>query len=295
MKNKSLITFCIIITTIALLLFLTACTEKKTEKTLTPDRDVAESMAGAVSVSTGGALDQISDLCEFLDVSDVYHDTTNVERVLLKNFPPKSVTINKTYDEDNGIWTINIEKIRGDSLSIPFAHLYRKYTLQFKNAQGIPQRHYITESDTATTVNFSIKQGHGRHVTRRISQQLDSLMADWTVTDANKSLVTINGTYYRAAVDTITGFNRTRTSDHSLELTFHDIVAPRGIHPNLYSAVSGSLTGTFNAVVTFTSGTAYNETTIHRDINIVFGTGRGDITIGSKHYKADLYSGELLD
>lgn len=291
MKQRFFLSVCMIMLIISSFFFLMACSEEKSEQKLVPDRDVAETLAGAISYNTGGAIDQISDLCEFLDVND----TTKVEQVILKNFSPKSVSINRTYDSLNGFWTINVEKIRGDSLSAPFAHILRKYTLQFLNVNNIPQRNYVTAADTARTVLFSIKRGYGKHLTRRISQQLDSLSGAWTVTNAHLPEVTINGTYYRAATDTIRGFNRLRNSDHQLELNFNNIVAPRGVHPNIYQAVSGSLSGTFDAVITFISGTAYNETVIHRDFNVIFGDGNGSIILGSKHYWANLYSGELQD
>jgi hypothetical protein len=290
MKIKNFLTICLLIATVTVFLCLTACTDKKTEKTLTPDRDVAETTAGAVSFNTGGVVDQLSDLCEFLVA-----DTTKFSEVLLKDSSEKWESINKTYNYETGYWTINLERVRGDTLTIPNAHLFRKYTLRFLNVAGNPQKYYVTDADTARTVNFSIKRGWGEFKTRRISQVLDSLTADWTVTDANLPLVTINGTYYRAAVDTISGFNKVRTSDHWLELNFNDIEVPRGHQTNFYLAVSGSLTGLFHADITFSSGTAYSETTIDRNINVVFGQGRGNIALGTTSFKADLSTGELIN
>jgi len=290
MKFKRLLTICLLVTTVMVFLCLTACTEKSTTKTLTPDRDVAETTAGAIAQSTGGAVDQISDMCNFLVA-----DTTKFSEVLLKNSSEKWDSINKTYNDETGFWSINLERVLGDSLSVPYAHFYRKYTLQFCNVLGTPQKYYVTDSDTASTVYFNVKSGSGVFKTRRIHQQLDSLTAAWTISDANLPLVTVSGTYYRAAVDTISGFNKVRTSDNWLELSFTDIVAPRGHHTNFYSAVSGSISGLFHADITFTSGTAYNETTIDRNINIILGSGRGDITLGTNHFKADLSTGELVN
>lgn len=292
MKRKYFLTISLHLTLMLLLLLVTACDDKKTEKKLTADRDVAETTAGAISYSTGGAIDQIADLCELLDL----RDTTKVEQVILKDYPSRSVTVNKTYNEEQGFWTINVEKIRGDSLSIPYAHIYRKYTLKFLNEAGEAQRHYITEADTARTVKFAIKSGSGEFETRRISQQLDTLFSDWTITDANEPIVTINGTYYRAAVDKITGFNKERTSDHWLDLEFHDIHAPRGMQSNFYAAISGLISGHFHADITFQSAAAYTETSIDRNIEILLGGGNGQITWHTTaHYDADLYTGEVLD
>jgi hypothetical protein len=291
MKAKVFTNVCLILLSLIILLSFSACSEKEEEKVLTPDRDAAETISAALAIHPSGALDQLNDLCEILDVSD----TSKVETYFTQKYASRSVTVNKTYDEFTGYWTITVEKVRGDSLSIPFAHSKRIYKMQFLNANGAFQRHYITELDTARTVHFDIKHGEGTFKTRRITQELDSLSGSWIVTNAHKPMVTINGTYYKEATDTIRGWSRVRTSDHELELTFTNIVAPRGYSTSFYHAVSGTITGTFDALVTFISGTAYSETTIHRDINITLGSGRGIINTGTKQFTADLYLGELID
>jgi hypothetical protein len=262
---------------------LSSCKEKVKDITLTPDRDAAETTGGALAIGTGGAIDQISDLCEFLSV-----DATKAKS-------DRWVSMNKSYDSLSGYWTIHLERLRGLEGVIPFAHTHRLYTMQYLNANGDFQKYYKTGVDTARTVHFNVKRGWGVHQTRRISQQLDSLAAEWTVTDAHLPNVTINGTYYRAAVDTISGFNRLRTSNHQLNLNFSDVVVPRGSQPNLYAAISGHVTGSFHAVVTFLSGSAYSETTIDRTIDVTMGGGRGNLTIGNKAYVTDLYTGEVLN
>ncbi len=287
--KRYLIIICLIFS-LVLFFVITSCAEKDNEEKLTPDRDAGETIAGAMALSTGGAIDQMADLCEFL-----VYDSTEVDKVIMSHYNTRDYQMHKTYNEALGQWNITVERTRGIVGVIPYAHTTRNYILKYLDADGNPQHYYVTDSDTARTVNFRIMHGTGQFMTRRISHDLDSLGASWTITNANQEMVTINGGYHRAATDTIRGWNRIRASNHQLELNFEDVVAPRGPHQLFYQAVSGHVTGTFDAVVTFMSGTAYNETTIHRDIDIVFGNGRGDVTVGSKHYTADLYLGELID
>ena len=80
-----------------------------------------------------------------------------------------------------------------------------------------------------------------------------------------------------------------------MQLTFNDILAPRGEHTNFASIVSGNITGTLHAEIDFISGTAYNEQVIDRIIDIDFGSGRATISTGDKTFSGDIYSGEILD
>lgn len=290
MNAKRYLTISCLIFSLFLFIVFTACADKDSDEILTPDRDAGETIAGAMALSTGGVVDQLADLCEFL-----VDDTTKVAEVIMRNYNTRDYQMHKTYNAALGQWNITVERTRGIIGVIPFAHTYRNYILKYLDADGNPQKYYVTATDTARTVNFRIMLGTGEFMTRRISHKLDSLSASLIVTNAHQEMVTINGDYYKAAMDTIRGWNRIRKSNHQLQLNFADVVAPRGPHALFYQAVSGHVTGTFDAVVTFISGNAYNETTIHRDIDIVFGNGRGDITVGTKHFTADLFAGELID
>lgn len=285
---KCPILFLLVTFTISLL-FVTGC-EKANPDKLTADRDAAETTAGAIGLNTGGALDQISDLCDFL--------VPDLTQALDKHFPKTYFILNKAYNVGTGTWTIHIERERGIAGDTPYAYINRDYTLQFLNAGGFPQQLYVTGIDTARTVHFNVTQGSGTHRTRRISQQLDSLYAAWTITEAHLPIVTINGVYARAAVDTISGWDKLRTSNHKLQLTFSDITAPRGgqpAYPYFYQAVSGNIYGTFDADITFLSGSAYSEANVHRAINITLGEGKGIIETGISTFKAGLASGELVN
>ncbi len=289
MKKLSSIRLTAILCGLALILLLAACEKNSTnlEETPTISKDAAESLAGDLAYSTGGTIDQLMDLSTFA--------TVNGMEGLDAKYPNTYFDITRTYDPVSGEWSIHIERERGTSGSIPYAFVNRDYTLKYMDALGQAQQYYVVNADTARTIQFNVVQGSGRHITRRLSQQLNQLHAEWTVTNANQNFITINGTYNRAAVDTIRTWNRVRTSDHTLQLNVAEMSVPRGGYPALVNAISGHITGHFHADVTFTQGDSYSEHTIDRDIDIVIGSGRAEIEIGSESFIADIVSGELVD
>lgn len=274
----------------ALMLFsFGACGKNSTEISQNPsiEKDAAETITADLAYDTGGTLDQLIDLSTLA--------TAGGFEGLKGRYPDKHFSIQKTYDPVLGQWTIHIERERGILGQIPYAFISRDYLLQYLDAEGMPQQYYITAADTARTINFQVLGGQGRHQTRRLSQQLNQLNANWVLTNANQSVVTVNGTYYRAAVDTIRTYMRVRTSDHNLQLNITDLTLPRGSSPTLVNAISGVITGHFHADITFTNGSSYSENVIDRDINIVIGSGQASISLGSGTYLGDIVSGELVD
>lgn len=267
---------------------LAACGENTTEIHETPTiaKDAAETIASNIAYDTGGTIDQLIDLNTFATAGGLSN--------MKSRYPDTYFNIDKTYDPLEGKWSIHIERERGISGQIPYAFVSRDYILQFLDRDGVPQQYYVTNADTARTINFQVVQGQGRHRTRRLSQQLNQLNANWTLTNAHQNIVTVNGTHYRAAVDTIRTFLRVRTSDHNMQLNITDLTLPRGSSPTLVSAISGTVTGHFHADITFTNGSSYTENVIDRDINIVIGSGRAVIGIDGQSYQGDLKTGELL-
>ncbi|MBM4403540.1 MAG: hypothetical protein FJ042_04035 [Candidatus Cloacimonetes bacterium] len=270
---------------IALISLFSACEENTNNPSIT--QDAAESIAGNLAYSTGGMIDQLVDLSSFA--------TSDGMDKLEQKYPRDYFVFTKTYDIDTEEWSIHIERERGTAGLIPYAFVSRDYTLKFLNSTGQAQQYYITGADTARTIQFNIVQGQGRHVTRRLSQQLNEVNANWTLTNAHQNIITINGDYYRAAVDTIRTFFRVRTSDHYLEFNLTDLIMPRGSGPGIVNAISGQITGHFHADITFTSGTSYSEHTIDRYFDIQIGGGQADIDIGNATFRANILSGELIE
>ncbi len=289
MTAKRLPALLFLLPVLCLALALAACAENEEEK-LTPDRDCGEIIAGVLSINTCGLADHISDLAEFL-----VDDTTKVGAGFKDKYPGREYTMHKTYDQGSMTWTITIHKTRGDSLVLPYGRAHRVYTIKYFNALNEPQKYYVTDSDTARAASFKIAWGRGYHYTRRISDVIDSLSCNFTVTNAHRDVVTLNGYYYREGLDNISGWNKVRDADFAMEMTLQDFHAPRGYQPTLYQYLSGAVTGSIDAVVTFTSGTPYGETTLSRDFDLTVGLGKGNLSIGDKDYTADLFLGELED
>ncbi|NUM77219.1 hypothetical protein HUU40_22905 [candidate division KSB1 bacterium] len=258
---------------------------------LNATEDAAESIASAVGADNGGATDQLSDVIELAGASGLQKPA---EVLLGKYSEPNTIaSIDTSYDPVTGTWTLRLERERGNPNGIPYAEISRTYTYQFLNKNGQPQKYWKVGADTAYTIKFNIVEGTGTHRTRRLSQQLTGLSGSFTATGVNTRLVTINGTYFRSAVDTVTTRNAVRTLDHALNLTFTNVQGPRGSRLELSRKISGTVSGTYTAKVTFQRGESYGETTINRSFTINLGGGNANLNISGKNFEADLTSGEL--
>jgi len=258
-------------------------TKAETDESLSADMDVAESVAGTVGESTGGAVDQIGDVAMIASMGGLTKTSDTQDPSVVE----------KSYDEATGVWTIHLSREHGSKNGLNFAEVERTYTYQFLNKNGVAQKYYITRSDTAYTINFNIVSGSGWHKTRRVSQKLLELSGGWVITNANMPNITINGTYHRAATDTIRTFLRTRTHYHTTDLTFIDIVTPRASRWQFEEKISGTITGQYHAEVTFDGPRGYIEKTIDREFTIVFDNGEATVTINGNEYKFGLKDGEL--
>lgn len=245
--------------------------------------DVAESVASSVGEEDGGLTDQIGDLFELT----APHGLNKSGEA---SFLDKKEA---TYDSVTGIWTIELTRERGNPVGTYYANIQRTYTCQFLNADGQPQKFYVTGSDTAHTIKFDIVEGEGRHKTKRLSQQLHELEGSFVATGTNTDMIIVNGTYKRSAADTLTTLKMTRTHDHTLELTITDLTGPRGSRRNLSQKVSGTITGTYHADITFDGKKGYAEKTVDRNINIIIGDGESEISVAGEKYKGDLMTGEI--
>ncbi len=270
------------------LLIFSGCTK---ENTLEPDStsaisanaDAAESIASTVGEENGGLTDQMGDLFDLTS-------PTGLSKSEGASYLDKKEA---TYDSVTGVWTVVLERERGNNNGMNYAFIKRTYTVQFLNKNGQPQKFYIVNADTANTIKFNIVEGEGRHKTRRLSQELKTLEGSFVATGTNTDMITVNGTYKRAAVDTITTMRFRRTHDHQIDLTIVDLKGPRGSRKNLSQKVSGTITGTYHAVITFDGVKGYSERTIDKTINIVIGEGESQINIGGQKYLGDLATGEM--
>lgn len=245
--------------------------------------DAAESVAGAIGEQSGGMMDQVG------DVIDLTRSIT-LGKASADDFIDQREA---TYDEATGTWTLVLQRERGVPGQVPYGYWERTFTFQFLNATGQPQKLYVTAGDTARTINFNIVDGDGYHKNRRVAHDLKELQGAFIVTDANKPMVTVNGTYHRAAVDTISTKNFTRTSDHVLDLTLTDLVGPRNSRRDLEQKVSGTISGTFHADIVFDGKRGYAEKTVDEEIYIVINNGQADIQVNGENYTGDLETGQI--
>ena len=169
----------------------------------------------------------------------------------------------------------------------------RTFTYQFLNSAGEAQKLFITDGDTAASINYNIVEGDGYYKNFRLSHDLKEIQASFVATNTNTDLVTVNGVYKRAAVDTITTQSFTRISDHALELNIIDVMGPKGSRRNLAQKVSGTITGTFHADITFDGERGYAEKTVDKEITIVIGEGEATINVNGNVYMSDIESGQV--
>ncbi len=209
--------------------------------------------------------------------------------------PRPGCTPTRTFDEASFVYTLTQDCSRTSEGGRFSASFSRVATVQFLGAGGQPQ----AERAGATALNFDILSGASAFVTPRGSHRLLSLTADLAVTDLGQDLVTVNGTYNRAATDTLSGPRGTRTLAHEVALTLTDVRGPRGAPENWHRAVSGTITGTYHAVRTQTRRDGTTTTReITRDIAITLPRGGSDlaeITMGGRRFHADRRTGDVRE
>jgi hypothetical protein len=236
-------------------------------------------------------VDQLSDVIELASVAGIRAQSEYlIGKYSAENAAAK---IDTSYDPATGTWTLKLQRERGNPNGVPYAEISRTYTYQFLNKNGQPQKYWKVGADTAYTIKFNIVEGTGTHRTRRLSQKLTGLSGEFTATGVNTRLITVNGSYQRSAVDTVTTRNSVRTLDHTLNLTFTDVKGPRGLRGDVHRNLSGTISGTYDATVTFQRGDSYSEKTVNRTFTIELGNGDATLRIRGVRFGCDLLLGEL--
>ncbi len=245
--------------------------------------DVAASTASTMAENTGGAMDQINDLLSLTSTAPLQKSTA------ADQIEDKSVV----YDDATGTWTAVVSRTRGNANGPYYAMFSRTYTYQFLDQNGQPQKYYISNGDTARTIHFKVLSGEGAHHTPRLSQKLLQVSASYVATAVNTPTVVINGSCKRAATDTLSTLKATRILVHSTELKLENVTGPRGTRLDLRKKVSGTVTGTYTATITFIKGEGYTERNVTRDINITLGNGEAVINVVGMAYTSDLATGDV--
>jgi hypothetical protein len=277
MKNNSRTLYFAVL--LIFVVFFVGCKENSTEPKQNNETiygDAAITIAGALGEQEGGAIDQIG------DISEIATPNSDLSASIIRSLPKSNgtETFTKQYDPIYQKWrgTLNRERL---GLNY-YVSISRIYEWQFLKGD-VPQQYYIVGSDTATTISFKILRGSAYAVTPFWRHIVDSLSGNWTITNANDSIITINGTAYRTAIDTLrTVTGNTRTLDNELILNYTDITARRGNRAVIASTASGTISGTYNATVTFQGESLYAERNISRDFVITFSNGIATITVGGR-------------
>ena len=239
----------------------------------TATQDALYSVSANVAVNNGGVLEDMSDVLKTESVTGIIDEDDDN----MMYFGHNHTGVTKQYDSISGWWTVTVTRHRGTLPGFYYADYTRVYQYQFLNKDDQFQKFYIvpvgTTFDTAYTVNHKIVSGTGILKTPKVSHRLISLSGVWTVTGANIPIVTLNSTepYIRTVSDTVSRNGVVRTLNGTLTLNFINIKGPRGSGLNWHRKLSGTISGTYHAVVTFRKGTTYTETTIDRIINITLG------------------------
>ncbi len=252
---------------------------------VTAESDAAATIAADLGADDGGLIDQVNDAVTFAQGFDPSAKSGGCEGLR-----------DAVYDEETGTWTITVERERGDPDGVPYAAFTRVFMVRFLDAEGLPQMRYLEDGTAAVTIEFGILSGTGVRRTQRMEHNLLSLESAFVVTDADQDLVTINGTFARSAGTVLTNPALVRTHDSTLQLELMDVVAPRDAGRDLSLAVSGTVTGVYDALITFTKGDDYREREIHREFTVVLGDGEGAMTMGQtrNQYRLRLKTGELV-
>ena len=178
------------------------------------------------------------------------------------------------------------------------AEIHRTYRYQFLNKLGTFQKYWLTGTDTAYSIHFTIVNGSGYHRNFRVARHMTSLSGEWMITGTNTNTITLNtvndAPYRCSGIDTVTTEHAKRTMNYTLMLTFTNVTGPRGSRLDVAEKTSGTLSGTYHATVTFLRGSAYSERTVDRTFTITLGGDGQEIHLGDRRFPCDGRTGELM-
>lgn len=250
--------------------------------------DAAAVVANALAVDAGGALEEAAAGASLASTAD------NVGRSAGPDRP--GCEGSRTYDEAAALWTVVLDCERGSATGERSASFERRATYRFLGADGTPQR----ERRGAAAVDYAVLSGTGLVRAPRRTHALTRLETDLAVTGLDGDLATVNGSYLRAATDTLRGARGERTVTSTLALTLDSVQGPKTRARRWREAVAGTVTGTFQATITRTATNGSTATrTIDEDFTVTFPrTGSGErvaeIAIGGRRYQADVETGDVI-
>jgi hypothetical protein len=258
---------------------LSACdtTDASSEANATEEA-VATSVAAAVAGDAGGVSDQAEDAVTLttggFDTGSAVGKTTQDDYDL-------------TYDATTGTWTLSLDRQRQlrNGATAAFA---RTYQYQFLDDAGAPQRLYVTRGDTASTVTFSVVSASGSYDGPRLTYTLDTLTSDWTITNADTPVLTIDGSYQRSTSESLTLDDASYSLSGTLEATVA-LTTPRESESRPADTASGTLTGSYVGTLSGPDG----DEVIDIPFSATIADGIITITVNGQTFTADATTGEM--
>ena len=229
--------------------------------------DVATTVALSVSEEDGGVADQLEDVVTLANEATLSKQAGS---------HPTIHSSNPEYDDVTGTWTVDISRERTSPNGERSISYQRSYEYQFLDADGQPQQFFNTDSTLAKTIIFRIISGSGQYSSPEVVSGLNSLTADWTVSNADEEVFTVSGTYQRSASSTIERALVTRTMDYSMVINQLELNVPRG-------GALRDFTGTFSADYDAMRNT--NVENSERDVQVSVSV---DITIDDNQVTIDI-------
>lgn len=260
----------------ATLVFAAGCDTADVEVTGDPvaplqiTEDAAGAVANAVGVAPGGLLNEIADALVALGPNTRSDERAPCER-------------DRTWSAEIERWIRTIECQRGDPAGEFYARFSRIHHFGFFDAAGgAHQRPAV-----ATKMTVDLVDGAGVRRTPRMHHVLLDIGAAFEIDGIHAERVTVNGSYTRAATDTLRAELRSRTITYELSLHVDDVVGPRramnawtqdpagigGLHRRWANSVSGTITGEISGVITMTTPEGTRTRDFHRSFSITFGEG----------------------
>lgn len=254
--------------------------------------DDAEAIANNIAEEPGGAIDQMSFLSDLAGEDGIENVAAAAAEKIAASTAEVITSVDTSYDEGAGLWTISISYERSNPTRGVSAGFTREYTVQFlKN--GVAQKYFVNGSDTATTISMVIAEGTGEYHSNRLRHHLVDISGNWTAQNVNGAAMTVNGTYNRAASDTLLTRNATRTFNYSLSLQFAGISIPTGDGDDISQFIAGGMSGNYEAEISITRGGETYEQSVSRPFAVAFAFERFTLDIDGSTFTVDAETGEL--
>lgn len=244
--------------------------------------DVATTVALSVSAEDGGVADQLEDVVTL--TNDAILSKQEGSHPTIQSSDPE-------YDTITGTWTVDISRERTSPNGERSVSYQRSYEYQFLNADGQPQQFFNTDSTLATTMIFRIISGSGQYSSPEVESGLNSLTADWTVSNADEDVFTVSGSYQRSGSSTIERALVTRTMDYAMVINQLEMNVPRG---GVLRDFTGTLSADYEAMRNTNVENSERDVQVSVSVDITIDDNQVIIDIDRDRFVSTLDTGELI-